>query len=268
MSATQRSRGATQRSHQPESTLGFDLTVNAWGHSAHAHTFGQLVHAISGRATFSIHDLDGSVTSTHTIDTMSAIWIPPMVWHSARFAAEFAPSAHVLDLDRREAQVRILVVDTAVRTELLATQWRRDRELRATRAALAAQDPATQGPPPQPTGTIAGAIAQALDRDPADGRSLDDWSSELHTSTATIRRAFKTETGLTYSQWRTRHRLHAALTLLRHGHRPSWTAAAVGYSEAGLTAAVRRQFACAPSALMPQGERGFAQERASDSAPV
>ncbi|MBM9464459.1 AraC family transcriptional regulator [Aeromicrobium sp. YIM 150415] len=252
MSATQRSRDATQRSHQPESTLGFDLTVNSWGHSAHAHTFGQLVHAISGRATFSIHDLDGSVTATHTIDTTSAIWIPPMVWHSARFAAEFAPSAHALELNRDEARVRLLVVDTTVRAELLATQWRPDRELVATRAALAAQDPAAEGPPPRPSGDVTRSIAEALDRDPADGRDLDDWAHELHTSTATIRRAFKSETGLTYSQWRTRHRLHAALTLLREGHRPSWTAAAVGYSEAGLAAAIRRQFACAPSALMPR----------------
>ena len=264
MSPTQRSTTPTQRSevpltcddvtadtHDPDTTLGFDLTVNEWGHAAHAHDWAQLVHAINGRATFDIHDVDGRVVATHSIDTSSAIWIPPMVWHSARFEPGFVPSAHCLDLDASETAVRMLVIDATVRAELLATQWRPDETLAATRATIAAQGPFGSTPPPRPAGPTCGRIADVLDADPADERDLAAWARDLHTSTATIRRAFKAETGLTYSRWRTRHRLHAAVTLLRGGGSPSHVAAAVGYSDAGLAAAVRRELNCTPSDLTP-----------------
>ncbi len=235
-----------------ERTLGFDLAVHPWGHAAHAHTFGQLIHAISGRATFSMHDLDGTVVASHAVDTTTAIWIPPMTWHSARFEPDFSPSVHMLDPDSSQTDVQLLVVDASVRAELLAARWRTDDELVATRAALESQGSEGATPPPRPKGAVTRLIASALDRDPADDRSLDEWARDLHTSTATIRRAFKADTGLTYSQWRTKHRLHAALSLLRAGRPPSRVAGAVGYSDAGFAAAIRRQFGCAPSELTPR----------------
>lgn len=259
MSSTQRSDSPTQRSaspadeadaHDPDTTLGFDLSVNQWGHAAHAHTFGQLVHAISGRATFTIHRFDSETVSTHVVDTDTAIWIPPMVWHSARFEPGFVPSAHALDLAGDEPEVRMVVVDAATRTELLSTQWQPDDQLLSTCAAIAAQGRVGDAPPPRPSGRITASIAAALDADPGDLRDLSVWAGQLHTSTATIRRAFKAETGLTYSQWRTQHRLHAAVRLLRGGGSPSHVAAAVGYSDAGLAAAVRRRFGCPPSHLV------------------
>lgn len=254
MSPGQRSHAPTQRSdgHDPDHTWGEDLSVHAWGHTAHAHTFGQLVHAISGRAIFTILGEDGRTISTHAVDDTSAIWIPPTIWHSARFEGGFSPSAHQLDLDASEWRVRMLVVDTAVRSELLATQWRPDEWLPRTRDALVAQSSGATGPPPAPTGALIRSIAVAIDADPADPRDLDDWARTLHTSAMSIRRAFKAETGLTWSAWRTQHRVHAAVALLRGGERPSSAAAAVGFSDAGLSAAVRRLYGCTPSALTPR----------------
>ena len=115
--------------------------------------------------------------------------------------------------------------------------------------AIAAQTREATAPPPQPIGKLARSIASALDVDPADPRGLDDWARTLHTSAMTIRRAFKAETELTWSAWRTQHRVHSAVHLLRHGARASRAAAAVGFSEAGLSAAVRRHYGCTPSAL-------------------
>lgn len=62
---------------------------------------------------------------------------------------------------------------------------------------------------------------------------------------------------MTYSQWRTAHRLHAAVKLLQSGQRPSQVAPKVGFSEAGLCAAIRRQWGCTPSALV--GSRPLAE---------
>ena len=262
MSPAQRSDAPTQRSegHDPDHTWGEDLEVHAWGHPPHAHLFGQLVHAISGRAIFTIHADDGRALSTHAIDDTSAIWVPPAVWHSARFEPDFSPSAHPLDLGPSQQRVLLLVVDTTVRAELLATQWRPDEWLPRTRAAVDAQSAGAAAPPPRPTGAVTRAIALALDTDPADDRDLDDWARELHTSAMSIRRAFKAETGLTWSAWRTQHRVHAAVERLRGGERPSRAAAAVGFSDTGLSAAVRRLYGCTPSALVP-GETTAALRR-------
>lgn len=234
-----------------EDTFGFDLSINPWGHAPHAHTFGQLIYAASGRATIRIHALGSTATSQHTIDPHSAVWIPPMTWHSARFDPGFSASTHTVDLDPAQTKVRMLIVDARVRAELLATQWTPDEGLGATRTALAAQSPESGAAPPRPRTGLVHAIAEALDVQPADDRDLSAWARELHTSPATIRRAFKSATGLTYSDWRTRHRVHAALLLLRAGKQPSRVAVAVGYSNAGLSAAIRRRFHCAPSDLMP-----------------
>lgn len=57
-------------------------------------------------------------------------------------------------------------------------------------------------------------IARTLLHDPADPTRLDEWASRLHTSTKTLQRDFVREFGVSYSQWRTRIRLEAAVVLL------------------------------------------------------
>jgi len=227
-----------------------DAPVHPWGHDPHVHTFGQLVHAVSGRATFTIHPAGAGRATTYVVDTTAALWIPPRVIHSARFEPGFSPSVHALDLGAERVDPCQFVVDDTVRTELLSTQWIPDPTLVATRAALEASHVGPLSGPPRPHGPLAGRMAEILDADPSDSRSLEEWARDLHTSAMTIRRAFSAETGMTYSQWRTHHRLHAALRLLREGGRPLRVAHAVGYSEGGLVTAFRRQFGCTPSSLL------------------
>jgi len=73
-------------------------------------------------------------------------------------------------------------------------------------------------------------IAEALLGDPGDERSLDDWARELRTSTRTITRAFRSATGLSFSQWRRTARIHRALTLLAEGHEVRDVAEVLGYA--------------------------------------
>jgi AraC-like DNA-binding protein len=65
--------------------------------------------------------------------------------------------------------------------------------------------------------------------DPADQTRLDEWAIRLHTSTKTVQRDFMREFGVSYSQWRTRIRLEAAVVLLETGS-VTEVAHLVGYS--------------------------------------
>jgi len=79
-------------------------------------------------------------------------------------------------------------------------------------------------------------------------RTLDEWARELHTSSASIRRAFRAETGMPFSQWRTMFRLNASLRYLQDGMPVSVVANRVGFeSSNGYAMAVRRHFSCRPT---------------------
>lgn len=141
--------------------------IYPWGHPPHQHSYGQLVMAICGHATFSVEGPAGGA-ATYLIDPATAIWIPPFVWHGASFSPQFVPAAHCLDLDDTD-EVRTLAVDGQVREELLAANWQPGPELPLTRAALAAPRLSSSAPPPLSAGP-ARALAEHLDQNPADPR--------------------------------------------------------------------------------------------------
>jgi AraC-like DNA-binding protein/mannose-6-phosphate isomerase-like protein (cupin superfamily) len=94
---------------------------------------------------------------------------------------------------------------------------------------------------------LAGHIADRIVCDPADGRSLEDWATELGVSTKTVMRAFVTDTGSTYGQWRTRARMYASLPMLSAGSSVADAAADVGYrTTSGFIAAFRGEFGITP----------------------
>ncbi|MFJ7591199.1 hypothetical protein ACIQZO_28250 [Streptomyces sp. NPDC097617] len=72
-------------------------------------------------------------------------------------------------------------------------------------------------PLPQPTSHTAGAVARELARTPSDPRTATEWAENLYTSSTSLRRAFRAETGMAFSEWRTRLRLNHSLSLLEQG---------------------------------------------------
>ncbi|WJV44865.1 helix-turn-helix transcriptional regulator [Streptomyces flavofungini] len=104
-------------------------------------------------------------------------------------------------------------------------------------------------PLPQPTSRAARAVAGALLRHPDDPRTASEWAERLFTSSTSLRRAFRAETGLAFSEWRTRLRLNHSLTLLAQGHRVGAVAASVGFvSTNGYILAFRKHFGRTPGA--------------------
>lgn len=92
------------------------------------------------------------------------------------------------------------------------------------------------------------AVATALLEDPADPRELAEWAANLGVSTRTIARAFASETGSTFREWRVRARMHAAVGMLMRGDAVQTVAPAVGYdSVSSFIAAFRTRLGSTPA---------------------
>lgn len=103
---------------------------------------------------------------------------------------------------------------------------------------------------PMPRSGDAAIVAAALRSNPADGRSVVELARSVHTSTRTIERAFRAETGMTLRRWRLENRMRAAAALLRTPRAViDAVARHVGYTD---PSAFRRAFKAAVG--VPPGE--------------
>jgi len=93
-----------------------------------------------------------------------------------------------------------------------------------------------------PADERAAAVAEALLRQPADDRTLDEWGRAVGASGRTLARYFLAETGVAFGAWRAQARVHAALGLLAAGTAPAAVAALVGYRDASAFTAVFRRY--------------------------
>ena len=100
-----------------------------------------------------------------------------------------------------------------------------------------------------PTDPRALAVATRLLDAPADATPLAGWAARLRLGESTLRRAFVEGTGVTFTEWRSRARLQAALPLLDAGLPVAAAAARVGYASVnGFGAAFRRRYGTSPGA--------------------
>jgi len=92
-------------------------------------------------------------------------------------------------------------------------------------------------------------VAEALAADPADGRTLAAWGSQVGASSRTLARAFAAGTGLPFGRWRNLVRLRAAIEELAAGQPVGNVARHVGYeSPSAFVAAFRRETGMTPAA--------------------
>ncbi|MGW6575265.1 helix-turn-helix domain-containing protein [Streptomyces sp. NPDC054945] len=88
-------------------------------------------------------------------------------------------------------------------------------------------------------------------RTPSDPRTATERVGNLCTSSTSLRRAFRAETGTAFSEWRTRLRPNHSLSLLEQGQLVSSGAARVGLvSTDGYILAFRRHFGRTPGAYV------------------
>ncbi|MFD3651004.1 AraC family transcriptional regulator [Streptomyces cyaneofuscatus] len=235
--------------HEPGPEVLFDDEfIAAGGHPTQVHAFHQFLYVPLGRIVVTALGRD------HELSPSVALWIPAGIPHSARFdpvslvvPETFEPDPHRLPY----SEVTSVNVSDAQRQLLLS---------RTRASEVSEEDPAVFAvlcaghrdvlPLPKPTGRSAATVAGELMRNPRDPRTASEWAESLYASSTSLRRAFRAETGLAFSEWRTRLRLNHSLQLLAAGHMVSTVAARVGVSTNGCILAFRRYFGETPGACV------------------
>ncbi|WP_405445300.1 helix-turn-helix domain-containing protein [Streptomyces erythrochromogenes] len=185
------------------------------------------------------------------MELTSGLWIPAGVTHSSRCSWDTMVLAETFDADRfalpyhRPTPVSV----THEQKALLLSRARSPQPHPAgpdVFTTLSATHPDAL-PLPMPTSPTSVAVAEALTRTPSDPRTASEYATDFYTSTTTLRRAFQAETGMSFSEWRTRLRLNHALDLLDQGQTVQTVSAQVGFTSTnGFILAFRRYFASTP----------------------
>ncbi len=101
-----------------------------------------------------------------------------------------------------------------------------------------------------PSAITARRVAEALQADPADRRTLREWGREVGASERTLAREFTAEAGVPFGRWRTLLRLQAALSMLAAGEPVTRVAGRVGYdTPSAFVAAFRRETGQTPGSV-------------------
>jgi AraC-like DNA-binding protein len=113
-------------------------------------------------------------------------------------------------------------------------------------------------------------LTRHLENRPADGRPLAELASLVGSTTRTLERLIHAETGLTYRQWRARHRLLRSIERLEAGESTTAVALSLGYAGASaFAAAFRRHFGVTPQHYRGDlGRRGSGRRRSLTTTSV
>ncbi|MFE7185270.1 helix-turn-helix transcriptional regulator [Streptomyces erythrochromogenes] len=225
------------------------------GHPPHVHAYHQFLYAPLGRVQVAATDASWSVELT------TGLWIPAGVTHSSRYSWDAVVVVETFDAERfdlpydRPTPVNV----TTEQKSLLLSRMRSSRPHPAgpdVFAMLSDTHPDAL-PLPMPTSPTARAVADALTRTPSDPRTASEYAADLYTSATTLRRAFQAETGMAFSEWRTRLRLNHALCLLDQGETVQVVSAHVGFTSTnGFILAFRRYFGCTPGTYARRDTEG------------
>lgn len=224
-----------------------------WIITPHSHSKHQLLYAIEG--VMVVH----SALSQWTVPPSRGIWMPSGHVHSVRCVGPIKMrSVYVrpdgmaqLPTETRAVSISALLselIKASVEiTAPYAVDSREDRIMKLILDELAIL-PVLPLHLPQPQDPRIQTICTVLQRDPADGSTLADWSARLGLDEKTIQRLFHKETGMTFGQWRQQSRLLLALERIAVGEKIIDVAGALGYdSPSAFTTMFKKQFGKTPS---------------------
>ncbi|MCM2387962.1 helix-turn-helix transcriptional regulator [Streptomyces albipurpureus] len=226
-----------------------DDFIAAGGHPTHVHDFHQFLYVPLGRIVITARGQD------YELSPSVALWIPAGIPHSARFDNDSLFVVETFTTERHHLPYTetTIVNVTADQRRMLLGRMRCSESNHDDSSVIAALSNGHPDclPLPQPTSHTACTVAKELIRMPSDPRTATEWAESLYTNSTSLRRAFRAETGLSFSEWRTRLRLNHSLDLLAQGHLVSTVAARVGFvSTNGYILAFRRYFHETPGAYV------------------
>lgn len=201
----------------------------------HHHSWGQLLYASEGVMQAMAED------GIWVIPPQRAVWIPPYIEHHVKVIQPvrlrniyLSPKAMVglpnhCQVMHISALLREIIAEVIDYPPLYDEEGAQGRMVRVMLDCLKnAQNAALHLP--VPTGGPISKIADHLKQHPDDERTLEDWAATLSTTSRTLARNFRKQTGMTFGQWRQQARLLEALRRLASGQNVSAIAQDLGYS--------------------------------------
>lgn len=221
------------------------------GFERHHHAEDQLAWTAAGALTVSTAD------GTWVLPRTRALWLPARLPHTvdvavnARMYSLYFPATRA----RMDRDVPTVVAVSPLLGELIVHLAEQSLQHAARRRAEALVfdllEPVAVAPlrTPWPEDERALAVARGISDDPGDARSLAAWGRAVGASERTLTRRFVAETGMSFTEWRTRARMVAALPRLAAGDAVAATGREVGYANtSAFIAAFRRTFGVTPRA--------------------
>ncbi|MCG7496976.1 helix-turn-helix transcriptional regulator [Vibrio sp. Of7-15] len=202
----------------------------------HTHTWYQLMYASEG--VLNVEMLEQSTV----IPPQRAVWVPPGWQHRT-----FSPAgAKFRSLYFRPDQVeglgsacQVFNISSLIRELILAVvercdvdeQWQpKDFRLLSVLLDQLGTQPQTTLSLLIPKDPRLAELVKALQLNPANSLSIEQWASKLGLSSRTLTRLFLADTGVGFKEWRQKVRLLHSLTLLEQGMSVTQAAFEVGYS--------------------------------------
>jgi AraC-like DNA-binding protein len=203
----------------------------------HRHRLAQVVYPLRGVASVETY------SGTWVVTTLTAVAIPP--WREHRVSAHGNASLRSVFIDPDVHPALVTDAVTIHVSELLHelireagrhyTDFDGDDDFASSVNALivrllpAMPTSRTSVWLPRIDNPLLRPIAVALEEDPADPTSVEEWARRLALSTRHFSRMFKQETGVTFSTWRALQQVKHALVLLAGGQGVTRVAMDLGY---------------------------------------
>jgi len=246
----------------PRPVVGFSMDYPA-GLSTnwHSHSRAQLLYAVSGAMR-----IETEVVS-YIIPPSMALFLPSNAEHAIRMDGPVAMRALVLREDaesRAATEPKAIAVSPLLREVILAAcaeplRWGLGgrgyflTELALDEIANAGVMPLALAMPND--NRLRRAVTILLDR-PRDAPTLEDLALAAGASSRTLARLFRSETGLSFRQWRQQARMTEAMAALSTGANPAQVAAKAGFGgQAAFGAAFRTHFGMTPGQARLLGKR-------------
>ena len=200
----------------------------------HIHQESQLVYASQGVMTVS------TAIGNWVLPPQRAAWIPANTEHSVSCSGEVKVRTlffrkHISPLLPQGCcilSVSDLMREVIVRIAQTWEEFPLTEQDKRLLAVLLDEIQSTATAPlylPLPQDKRLQQLTRKLQRNPADKRSLPQWSKEIGASTRTIERLFQRETGMSYREWLRQLRLLNALERLATGTSVDAVAYSLGY---------------------------------------
>lgn len=215
------------------------------GYPAHRHRRAQFVFASAGVMLVSTR------SAAYLVPPLRAVWMPGGVEHAIEargtlalrtlYLAETVTAS--LPSSPCVLQVTPLLRELVVAVVALGNDYPGAAEARLLEVTLdqIAAQPIVPLALPLPRDRRLGFVTDALLAHPGDPRGLDAWAARAGASKRTLNRLFRTETGMSFRDWRAQCRLLHALEMIAAGASVTRIADELGYDHASAFIAMFRR---------------------------